>query len=161
MPPPHQTKSPKPPPPTPFFKLPRHAKRGKKHTKHRHRTIYPTKISLFYNSPIENTILLLNKDPSFLISFHNPTPYPSLTSQIRHPASSTPKFLLITCFQRAPLSSTKCQLHLYKTTLLRVDRHLTPKSPLLLSEHTNAHFTRSSFHSKGAPLPKKVPLDLL
>ena len=50
-------------------------------------------------SPIENTTLFCKRDPSFLISFQNPTPNPSLTSLVHHPPSSSPNFLLITCFQ--------------------------------------------------------------
>ena len=35
-------------------------------------------------------MLLLNNDPSFLISFHNPTPNPSLTSQVYYPSQADP-----------------------------------------------------------------------
>ena len=46
--------------------------------------------------PTKNTNLSFIKGHSFLISFQNPTPYPSLTSQVHHPPSSTSYFLLIT-----------------------------------------------------------------
>ena len=61
-------------------------------------------------SPMEKTRLLFIKGHSFLISFQNPTSYPSsLTSRVHHPPSSTPYFLLITCFHRVPLSSLRLE----------------------------------------------------
>ena len=54
----------------------------------------------FLPSPTENTTLFCIRDPSFLISFQKPTPKPSLTSLVYQPPSSSPNFLLITCFQR-------------------------------------------------------------
>ena len=69
-------------------------------------------------SPKKKTKLFFIKGHSFLISFQNPTPYPSLTSRVHHPPSSTPYFLLITCSQRVPFSSAKRQLHLPKKALL-------------------------------------------
>lgn len=59
--------------------------------------------------PIENTILLIRKFPSFLIAFHKPTPYPSLTAWVFHTPSFTPYFPLMICFQRVPILFAKHQ----------------------------------------------------
>ena len=92
--------------------------------------------------------MFCNRDPSFLISFQNPTPNPSLTSRVRHPPSSSPNFLLITCFQIVSPSVAKRQFHLHKRALLRVERHLTPKPPFLLSKQTIAHFKNDKLLKK-------------
>ena len=157
------------PPPTPstegsqtstthsFFETTKSNKEGKES----HKASSPHHISFqnltFLPLPMENTMLLLNNDPSFLISFHNPTPNPSLPSRVYYPPSSAPYFLLITCFQRVSLSSMKRQLHLHKRALLSVERYLKPNPPLLLSEHTTTHLTRWVFCSKAPPPPKGNP----
>ena len=96
-PPPHP-KSPNTPLPMPLLKPLRHTKRGKNHIEHRSRTHLSFQNLTLLPFPTKNIVLLSNKDPSFLISFHNPTPYPSLISRVHHPPSSSLNFLLISCF---------------------------------------------------------------
>ena len=135
-------KYPKPPPPKPLWKSTKRTKKEKKCLEPRLHTTYPSKILLFFHSLQKKYEFVFHKRP-FLSNFL-PKPYtiPSLTSRVHHPPSSTPYFLLITWCHRAPLSSTKRQFHLPKRAPLSLERHLTPKPPLLIYEHTIDHFMR-------------------
>ena len=90
--------------------------------------------------------------PSFQIAFHNPTPYPSLTSQEHHPPRSSPYFPLITWFHKVSLSFAKRQLHLQMRALLSVERLSTPKPLFLLSRHI-VPILLSDVSSLGPHLP--------
>ena len=93
--------------------------------------------------------LLLTTCHSLLIAFHNPMPYP--------PLCFSSYFPLITWFHKAPLSFANLQFHLHKNTLLREERHFTPKPLFLLSKQTSAHLTSCGFSSR-APFPGKKSL---
>ena len=105
--------------------------------------------------------LLLTTCHSLLIAFHNPMPYPPLSSLEHQPLCFSPYFPLITWFHKAPLSFANLQFHLHKNALLREERHFTPKPLFLLSKQTSVHLTSCGF-SLRAPLPhKKISLNLL
>ena len=57
--------------------------------------------------PMAKAMLPLKISQSFLMVFHNPTSYLSLTSWERHPPSSSLYLPLMTCFQKASLFYAK------------------------------------------------------
>ena len=120
--------------------------RAKREEKETHKALLPYHLSFqkltLLPLPTLEAILSLNIFYSFSIAFERHTLYPSLTSREHHPFFSTPYFPLITCFHRAPLSSTKCQHHLQRRALLSKERHLTPKPPFLLYKQTIPWFTK-------------------
>ena len=105
--------------------------------------------------PTTKESLLLTTCHSLLIAYHNPTPYPPLTSLEHQLLCSSPYFSLISWFHKTPLSFANLQLHLHKSALLREERHFTPKPPFLLSKQTSTHLTRWGFCSRAPPPHKK------
>ena len=113
---------------------------------------------MLYPLPTIKESLLFTTCHSFLIDFHNPTPYSSLTSLEYQPPCSFPYFLLITWFQNVPLSFANLQLYLHKSVSLREERHFTLK-PLFfffLFKQTNTHLTRWDFCSRVLLIKKSI-----
>ena len=115
-----------------------------------HKGVVPSKTHLC-PFPTTKEILELTRCPNFLIAFHRPTAYPSLT-----PANTTHHVTphicpLITWFQKASFSFAKCQLHLPRRALSSRARLFTPNLPFLLSRQTVVDLTKWGFLSRAPP----------
>ena len=110
--------------------------------------------------PTSKESLLLTTCHSLLIAFHNPTPYPPLTSLEHQPPCSSPNFPMVTWFQKNPSLSSKSPAPFAQKRLIESRERLYPQPPFTFVWANQTPPYKMRFRLKSPTSPQKIPLNL-